>query len=249
MSEPITVRMIETRLRDLGQTIVNQTVSLFKGGIFALAAVLLLDIATQSDGRLLRLLLWAASFVLALTSYNAWLNASVIDFRESVWGVVLIVAQMMSELMLFVSLTPRFADQAWRGWTLIYGVFAIITAARLLSNISLSAAVDADLRPMLDALRTGHRQAGWRLLGFAALALALTGPILLLPKTSPWPEWLGVAMAVFVTVTSLIGLAAMHRERAAMERMFGNETFVRVDPAPQPGEREDRFMGIKWGGA
>jgi len=32
---------------------------------------------------------------------------------------------------------------------------------------------------------------------------------------------LGVAMAVFVTVTSLIGLAAMHRERAAMERMFG----------------------------
>ena len=38
-------------------------------------------------------------------------------------------------------------------------------------------------------------------------------------------------------------------ERAAMERMFGNETFVRVDPAPQPGEREDRFMGIKWGGA
>jgi hypothetical protein len=31
-----------------------------------------------------------------------------------------------------------------------------------------------------------------------------------------------------------------------MEQMFGRETFVRVDPAPQPGEREDRFMGLKW---
>ena len=36
-------------------------------------------------------------------------------------------------------------------------------------------------------------------------------------------------------------------ERAEMERMFGRETFVRVDPAPRPGEREDRFMGLKWG--
>jgi LmbE family N-acetylglucosaminyl deacetylase len=35
-------------------------------------------------------------------------------------------------------------------------------------------------------------------------------------------------------------------ERAQMEQMFGRETFVRVDPAPQPGEREDRFMGLKW---
>jgi len=31
--------------------------------------------------------------------------------------------------------------------------------------------------------------------------------------------------------------------------MFGRETFVRVDPAPRPGEMEDRFMGLDWGGA
>lgn len=30
--------------------------------------------------------------------------------------------------------------------------------------------------------------------------------------------------------------------------MFGHETFVRVDPAPQPGEREDLPMGLAWGG-
>ncbi len=36
-------------------------------------------------------------------------------------------------------------------------------------------------------------------------------------------------------------------QRAEMERMFGTETFVRVDPAPQPGEKEDRFLALKWG--
>ena len=34
--------------------------------------------------------------------------------------------------------------------------------------------------------------------------------------------------------------------RAQMEQMFGRETFVRVDPASQPGEKEDRFQGLKW---
>jgi LmbE family N-acetylglucosaminyl deacetylase len=35
--------------------------------------------------------------------------------------------------------------------------------------------------------------------------------------------------------------------RAQMERMFGTETFVRVDPPPQPDEKEDRFAGLQWG--
>lgn len=34
--------------------------------------------------------------------------------------------------------------------------------------------------------------------------------------------------------------------RAEMERMFGRETFVRVDPPPQPGETEDRFRALQW---
>lgn len=35
--------------------------------------------------------------------------------------------------------------------------------------------------------------------------------------------------------------------RAEMERQFGHETFVRVDPAPAPGEHEDCFVGLQWG--
>ena len=37
-------------------------------------------------------------------------------------------------------------------------------------------------------------------------------------------------------------------QRAEMERMFGTETFIRVDPPPVPGEKEDRFTGLEWSG-
>jgi len=36
--------------------------------------------------------------------------------------------------------------------------------------------------------------------------------------------------------------------RAGLEQMFGHETFVRVDPAPQAGEREKLPMALEWGG-
>ena len=36
-------------------------------------------------------------------------------------------------------------------------------------------------------------------------------------------------------------------QRAQMEKMFARETFVRVDPPAAPGEKEDRFLGLKWG--
>jgi mycothiol S-conjugate amidase len=34
--------------------------------------------------------------------------------------------------------------------------------------------------------------------------------------------------------------------RAELEGLFGTETFIRVDPAMAPGQREDRFMGLRW---
>jgi N-acetyl-1-D-myo-inositol-2-amino-2-deoxy-alpha-D-glucopyranoside deacetylase len=36
--------------------------------------------------------------------------------------------------------------------------------------------------------------------------------------------------------------------RAGLEQMFGHETFVRVDPAPAPGEVERLPIGLDWGG-
>jgi LmbE family N-acetylglucosaminyl deacetylase len=35
--------------------------------------------------------------------------------------------------------------------------------------------------------------------------------------------------------------------REELERRWGFETFVRVDPPPVPGKREHRFMALKWG--
>lgn len=36
--------------------------------------------------------------------------------------------------------------------------------------------------------------------------------------------------------------------RAQLEAMFGEETFVRVDPAPKAGETEDRLIALEWRG-
>jgi LmbE family N-acetylglucosaminyl deacetylase len=36
--------------------------------------------------------------------------------------------------------------------------------------------------------------------------------------------------------------------RPFVERLFAAETFVRVDPPPAPGEREDLPLGLEWGG-
>jgi LmbE family N-acetylglucosaminyl deacetylase len=36
--------------------------------------------------------------------------------------------------------------------------------------------------------------------------------------------------------------------RQELERRWGQETFVRVDPPPAPGEHEDRFVSLDWGG-
>ena len=35
--------------------------------------------------------------------------------------------------------------------------------------------------------------------------------------------------------------------REQLSQMFGHETFVRVDPAPEPGEHEDLPIGLEWG--
>jgi hypothetical protein len=219
MPKLIDAALVDARMRDLAQTAVNQTVSLFKGGTFALAAVLLLEIVTQPEGRLLRLVLWLASFLCALTSYNAWLNSSVIDFRESVGGIVILIVQMMTELFLFATLTPRFTEQAWRGWVFVYGMFMAITAARmLLFGMNRGVAIDPAIRPMIDAMDKESYRAGWRMLVIVALAWALTVPIAILPQASPWPQGLSIGFALLVSATAVLALAGMQRERSMMEK-------------------------------
>ena len=221
MQLPVDARLVEARMRDLAQTTVNQTVSLFKGATFALAAVLLIEILGQPEGRLLRSSLWVCSFLLALTSYNAYINTSVIDFRESVTGVVVIIAQLMVELMLFAAQAPRYSEYAWRYWVFIYAAFMIITVVRLLLfGMNRGLAVGPDLKPMLDAVNEQRRRNSWRLLTVAVFALAFGIAIIALPLQSQWPADLTIAWAVIASIQSLNGLVGMHRQREMMERML-----------------------------
>lgn len=222
MQKPIDIEIVEARMRDLGEQTISQTVSLFKGGTFALAAVLLLEIVSQPEGRLLRLALWLSSFLLALVSYNAHINSSVTAFRESVAAVVVIIVQMMAELLLFVVLTPRFADQAWRGWLVIYALFALLTAVRLrFFPPGGGVAVVPRLKPMLEAVDRDRRQAASHLFVRGFLMLATGAAVLMLPSSSRWPAWLSMGAAILLTINSVVvELRAMHRRRVMMERML-----------------------------
>ena len=221
MPNPITAEIVEARMRDLAQTTVNQTVSLFKGATFALAAVLLLEILAQPEGRVLRLVLWVSSFALALTSYNAYLNTSVIDFRESVASITMIIVHMMTELVLFAALAPRYNEQVWRFWVAIYALFMFLTATRMLF-FGMNRGLDTgpNLKPMLDAVETQRRRNSWRMVIFAAVSAPVAAAIILLPLESGWPIGLAIGFAAFGTLYSLLGLAGMHQQRLMMERLL-----------------------------
>src|SRR5215469_4613857 len=158
MAKPIDVDTIEARMRDLAAASVNQTVSLFKGGIFALAAVVLIEIAFTPDDRLVRLVLWTSSLVAAMTSYNAWIISTVTLFREGVANVIAMIVQGMIELMAFAALAPRPVAQAWRYWIVVTVAFIAVTTLRLAIPMNRGARVVPGLEPLF-RLASDNRKA------------------------------------------------------------------------------------------
>lgn len=220
MARAIDAAMIEARLRDLAAVSVNQTVSLFKGGTFALAAVMLIEIAFTPDDRITRLILWASTVFMVMTSYNAWLNSTVTLFREGVGNVVAMVAQGMVELMLFAVLTPRPVAGAWRYWIVVAAVFFIITGARLATPMNKGASVDPDVQPLFDLVQRSRTVTSRAVLTTAVLAALLAIPTIALPETSPWPRRLCLALAAFNIVHATIAMFQQQRERDAMDEML-----------------------------
>lgn len=220
MPQPIDARLVEARMRDLALASVSQTISLFKGGVFALAAVLLLEIALSPADRLVLLVLWTSSFCLTLVTYNAYINASVIIFRENVPDVVVIIVQMMLELMLFAVLTPRMGEQVWRYWILVRAAHALATAVRLSLPLNRGVSFDASLKPLLSLLGNTRRLNARLMIVLFLVAAALSVPILRLPRDSVWPWALTLGFGLFVLTIETFALFQMHRQRLAMERLL-----------------------------
>jgi hypothetical protein len=222
MLEPIGPRLIEARLRDMGQAATGEMVILFKGATFALAAVLLLEIAMDPDGRVVRLLFWSGSFCLAIASYNAHINTAVVHFRENVLGVVWVTVQMMSELMLFVVLTARFAADAWRYWGFVYAVFLVVTGLRLIvSRLHDGFPIEPSLVPLYAGVEGRRKRSAAILLGvFTPVALALSIAVIAVPKTSPWSMPAAIALGVFGLAQAIYGIRLMHMQREEIERLL-----------------------------
>lgn len=220
MPKAIDAAMVEARIRDLAATSVSQTVSLFKGGTFALAAVVLIEIAFSPDDRVIRLVLWTSTLFMTMTSYNAWINSTVTLFREGVGNIAAIILQGMLELMLFAALTPRPVAQAWRWWIVIAAIFFLITGMRLAIRMNAGVAVAPQLEPLFTLVQKNRHVTSRAVLAAGALAAAVAVPVILLPLASPWAAWLSAAVALFNIVHALVAMREQERERATMERML-----------------------------
>ena len=214
----IDIAMLEARMRDLAAVSVNQTVSLFKGGIFALAAVVLLEIAFAPN--IVSPVFWVASFLLAMASYNAHINTSIVDFREDVADIVIIILQMMIELLLFAVLTPRPPLEPWRFWGVIYALFQFVTAVRLAIPLNSGLDLDDRLKPLLAAFEAGRRQSSRRMFVLSAIAALAAAAMVVLPENAPWGIWISLGLGIWSGLWSLIGLFYMQRQRRMTERML-----------------------------
>lgn len=220
MPKAIDVAMVEARLRDLAATSVNQTVSLFKGGVFALAAVMLVEIAFANDDRVIRLVLWAATVCMVMTSYNAWINSTVTLFREGLGNIVAMIVQGMIELMLFAILTPRPVMQAWRYWAAASAVFFFVTGARLATRMNRGAAVEPAAQPLFDLVHKNRIAASRIVFTLSAVCVLVAVPVILLPGASPWPRWLCLGLAALNTVAAILAMVSQEQEREAMDSLL-----------------------------
>jgi len=220
VTEHITLPMVEARARDLAAISVNQTVSLLKGGIFALAAVVLIEIAFAPDDRVVRAVLWTATLFMAMTSYNAWLSSAVTLFREGVRNVIAIIAQGMIELMMFAVLTPRSTPQAWRYWLLVHAAFALVTGLRLAVPMNEGASPEPALVPLFDHMAKNRKDASRGILVNALASVLIAWPVMALSLASPWPRWLCLSYGLFNIGYTSFAMFQQEQTRATMERIL-----------------------------
>ncbi len=220
MPKAIDAALVEARVRDLAATSVSQTVSLFKGGTFALAAVVLIEIAFSADDRVIRLVLWTSTLFMVMTSYNAWINSTVTLFREGIGNIVAMILQGMLELMLFAVLTPRPMADPWRFWPLVVAVFFFVTGARLATAMNAGVVVAPEISPLFALVQKNRYVTSRAVFAAAFLAAAIAVPVILFPMSSSWPVRLTLALAAFNIVHASIAMARQEKERAQMDSLL-----------------------------
>ena len=125
---------------------------------------------------------------------------------------------------------PRSSCEPWRLWVAVYGLFCLVTAARLrFFPLDRGSRIDPRLKPMLDVLDRERARNAWRMVPIAIASFAVSVPILLLPRSSPWPQGLALACGIVTGLWSANGLRGMHRQREMLARMLRE-----ITPAPAP---------------
>lgn len=203
---------LRARLRDYNVVVFQIASSLVQSGVLALAAIVLIDILYAEHDRMILLLLWLASFVFAVLSFERQLYLPLATPRGGVGDVWPLMLLGLAQFVNFACLSPRTNGEApWELWyfstaaSAIMGAAAVWQAARF-ANLD---DYEPELRPvgaMLVAWLT-HDLIELKIVVAVSLALSVVVASGILP--TPVFEWVTVG--------------------AALVAIFGNAWLVRRD--------------------
>jgi hypothetical protein len=120
MNDILDARTVHGRLRDYGLWAHTQVSSLLFSGIFALAAVVLLDILRTPDHRVIRLTMWVAAMVTEVATLTRQMQRPILMVRSGMDDLPVLVARGFLTLIALALVAPQYGGvDGWR-----YGLFA-----------------------------------------------------------------------------------------------------------------------------
>ncbi|MBL9095805.1 MAG: hypothetical protein JNK07_02670 [Alphaproteobacteria bacterium] len=203
---------LRARLRDYNVVVFQIASSLVQSGVLALAAIVLIDILYAERDQAILLLLWLASFVFAVLSFERQLYLPLATPRGGVGDVWPLMLLGLAQFVNFACLSPRTNGEApWELWyfsttaSAIMGAAAVWQAARF-ANLD---DYEPALRPVGEMLVAWLKHDLMELKIVAAVSLALSVVVASSILPTPAFEWVTIGAA-------LVGI-------------FGNAWLVRRD--------------------
>lgn len=131
MSDILDARTLHERLRDYGLWAHTQVSSLLFSGIFALAAIVLLDIVRTPNHRVLRLTLWLAGMVTEVATLTRQMQRPVLMVQSGMSDLPILVARGFLTLIASALIAPQYGGaDGWR--YALFAAFGVVLCSRQL---------------------------------------------------------------------------------------------------------------------
>jgi hypothetical protein len=214
MNDILDARTVHGRLRDYGLWAHTQVSSLLFSGIFALAAVVLLDILRTPDHLVIRLAMWTVAMASEIATLTRQMQRPVLMARSGMNDLPILVGRGFLSLIVLALIAPQYGGA--EGWRYAFlAVLGLLVCSRLLVvdfvAIASAQTYAPALQPAAEAIIGSNR----RLIGLyrsGFFVLPILGALLLFAPR----DWTFVEPVVFGY--TLLGIGTNARLHIANQR-------------------------------